>query len=58
MKYRIKERVFLINNFFKSADMKTLLRAGRAEHPKQPLLSHYTIKNTVSNYEKYGTYGP
>ncbi len=35
--------------------MKSLLRAWRAEYPKQPTPNHSTVKNIVSNFEKYGS---
>ncbi len=53
MKYTIKERVFLVKYFYKYSDMKSILRAWRAEYPKQPTPNHSTVKNIVSNFEKY-----
>ena len=51
MKYTIKERVFLVKNFYKYSDMKSILRAWRAEYPKQPTPNHSTVKNIVSNFD-------
>ncbi len=51
MKYTIKKRVFLFNNFYKYSDMKSILRAWRAEYSKQPTENHSTVKNIVSNFE-------
>ncbi len=53
MKYTIKKRVFLVKNFYKYSDMKSILRAWRAEYPKQPTPNHSTVKNIVFDFEKY-----
>ncbi len=55
MKYTIKEHVFLVKNFYKYSDMKSKLRAWRAEYPKQLTPNHSTVKNIVSDLEKYGS---
>ncbi len=45
----------MVKNFYKYSDMKSILRAWRAEYPKQPTPNHFTVKNIVSNFEKYGS---
>ena len=56
MKYTIKERVFLVKKFYKYSDMKSkILREMRTEYPKQPTPNHSTVKDNVSNFEKYGS---
>ena len=57
MKFDLKTRVFLVKQFHKLESITLVLRAFRREYPKEAAPKPNTIKNMVSNFEKYGSVG-
>jgi hypothetical protein len=55
MKYNIKQRVFLVKNFYELKEISLVQRRFRAEYPKDGTPSHSVIKKIVSNFENYGS---
>ena len=57
MKFDLKTRVFLVKMFYKLEIITLVQRTFRREYPKQDTPTFPTIKNIVSNFEKYGSVG-
>ena len=57
MKFDLKTRVFLVKKFYKLESKTLVQRAFRSEYPKESVPDPTTIKNMVSNFEKYGSVG-
>lgn len=57
MKYNISQRVFLVKMFYELKEICSVQRCFRQKYPKISTPSHTTIKNIVSNFEKYGSVG-
>lgn len=55
MKYEIEKRVFLVKNYYQLKSITLVQRAFRREFPKSETPASGTVKNVVSNFEKYGS---
>ena len=55
MKFNLTQRVFLVKKFYELKVISLVQQAFRREYPKEDIPGNPTIKNIISNFEKYGS---